>query len=76
MNRSIDAEQVERTLSHLAQLRHQCSPEHIDVLENLRPAWLAADTWDIVLEDFEVQRYSAHASGARASGGRLRLVGR
>ena len=71
MNRSIDAEQVDHTLSHLARLRHQCSPEHMDVLENLRPAWLAEDTWDIVLEDVEVQRYSA-----RARGGRLRLVGR
>lgn len=71
MNMDIDAEQVEHTLSHLAKLRHQCSPEHMDVLENLRPAWLAEDTWDIVLEDFEVQRYRA-----RAGTGRLRLVGR
>ena len=71
MNRSIDAEQVERTLSHLARLRHQCTPEHFDVLENLRPAWLAEDTWEIVLEDVELQLYSARASGTC-----LRLVGR
>lgn len=69
MNRSIDAEQIDRTLSHLAQLRHQCCPEHVDVLDHLRPAWLAADTWDIVLEDIELQRYSA-----RVSDRRLRLV--
>ena len=62
MNMSIDAKQVEQTLSHLAQLRHQCHPEHMDVLESLRPAWLGVDTWDIVLEDFEAQRYGDRAT--------------
>ena len=61
MNMGIDAEQVEHMLSHLAQLRHQCNPEHMDVLESLRPAWLEVNTWDIVLEDFEAQRYSDRA---------------
>lgn len=61
MNTTIDAEQVEHMLSHLARLRHQCNPEHSNVLESLRPAWLGVDTWDIVLEDFEAQRYSERA---------------
>lgn len=70
MEASIDAKQTERVLSHLARLRHHCDQEGLDVLESLRPAWLGADVWDIVLEDLEAQHYRERARVVH-----LRLVG-
>ncbi len=65
MDTAIDAKQTERVLSHLARLMHHRDQEGLDVLESLRPAWLGADAWDIVLEDLEAQRYRERARVAR-----------
>lgn len=65
MDVGIDAKQTERVLSHLARLRHHCDQEHMDVLESLRPAWLGADAWDVVLEDLEAQHYRERARVVR-----------
>jgi hypothetical protein len=70
MDTSVDAKQTERVLSHLARLKHRRDPEGQDLLESLRPAWLAADAWDIVLEDLEAQHYRERARVVH-----LRLVG-
>ncbi|MEO8748203.1 MAG: hypothetical protein ABI379_11205 [Rhodanobacter sp.] len=70
MNVSIDAEQIERVLSHLARLRQQHGQEDLGALESLRPAWLGVNAWDIVLEDLKAQRYRERAHVVR-----LRLVG-
>ncbi len=64
MDRGIDAGQIERVLSHLARLKHRRNPEDMDALDDLRPAWLGLDTWDVVLEDLEVQHFRAHARTA------------
>lgn len=71
MDTSMNAEQVEHMLSHLARLRHRGDRADIDVLENLKPAWLRADAWDILLEDLKAQRYRERAHGVR-----LRLIAR
>ena len=71
MDASIDTEQIERVLSHLARLKHHHGRKDTDVLESLRPAWLAVDAWDVILEDLDAQRYREHARVVR-----LRLVGR
>lgn len=70
MDTGVDAKQTERVLSQLARLKHHCDQEGFDVLESLRPAWLGADAWDIVLEDLEAQRYRERARVVH-----LRLVG-
>jgi hypothetical protein len=70
MDGGIDARQIERVLSHLARLKHRGDQKEGDVLESLRPTWLRADAWDVVLEDLEAQRYHE-----RARVPRLRLVG-
>lgn len=71
MGTKVDAEQIERVLSHLARLRQRHDPADLDVLEGLRPAWLGMDAWDIVLEDLQAQRYRQRAHNVR-----LQLVGR
>lgn len=71
MGTKVDAEQIERVLSHLARLRQRHDAADLDVLEGLRPAWLGMDAWDIVLEDLQAQRYRQRAHSVR-----LRLVGR
>ncbi|HEY9111114.1 MAG TPA: hypothetical protein VIM92_04985 [Rhodanobacteraceae bacterium] len=60
----IDARQIERVLSHLARLQHRRDQEE-DALEDLRPAWLGMDTWDVVLEDLEAQHYKKPVRVAR-----------
>lgn len=65
MDAGIDAGQIERVLSHLARLKHRRNPEDAEVLDDLRPAWLRADTWDVVLEDLEVQHYRERPRTAR-----------
>lgn len=69
MDAGIDARQIERVLSHLARLRHRRGPEDMDALEDLRPAWLGMDAWDVVLEDLEAQHYRERVRVAQ-----LRLV--
>lgn len=61
MNTEIDAGQIERVLSHLARLKHRRNPEDAEVLDDLRPAWLREDAWDVVLEDLETQHYRERA---------------
>ncbi len=63
METGIDAKQIERVLSHLARLRHHHDQE-ADTLEDLRPAWLGMDAWEVVLEDLEAQHYREHARRA------------
>ncbi len=70
MNMLIDAEQIERVLSHLARLRLQREQGDAGALESLRPRWLSASAWDVILEDLQAQRYRERARGVR-----LRLVG-
>lgn len=65
MDAGIDARQIERVLSHLARLRHRRDQEDMDALENLRPAWLGIDAWEVVLEDLEAQHYRERARVAR-----------
>lgn len=65
MDAGIDARQIERVLSHLARLRHRRDQEDMDALENLRPAWLGIDAWEVVLEDLEAQHYRGRARVAR-----------
>lgn len=69
MDEGIDARQTERVLSHLARLKHHGDPQQLDALESLRPAWLTADAWDVVLDELEVQHYRERARVVR-----LRLV--
>jgi hypothetical protein len=69
MDVHVDAKQTERVLSQLARLKHHCGQEGLDVLESLRPTWLGADAWDIVLEDLEAQHYRGRKRIAQ-----LRLV--
>ena len=57
LNTSVDARQIEHVLSHLARLRQLRGPTDLDALDGLRPAWLRPDTWDIVLEDLQAERY-------------------
>lgn len=64
MDAGIDAKQIERVLSHLARLKHRRNPEDTDALDDLRPAWLRADTWDVVLEDLELQHFREHVRPA------------
>ncbi len=70
MDMGIGAEQIERVLNHLARLRQRGGQGDIDLLESLRPAWLGASAWDVVLEDLQAQRYRNPAGRAT-----LRLVG-
>lgn len=70
MDRTIDARQIERVLSHLARLRHCRDWAEADVLESLRPAWMGLDTWEVVLEDLEAQHYKERRRVAQ-----LRSVG-
>lgn len=65
MDAGIDARQIERVLSHLARLRHRRDHEDGDALENLRPAWLGMDAWEIFLEDLEAQHYRERPRAAR-----------
>lgn len=65
MDAGIDARQIERVLSHLARLRHRRDQENMDALENLRPAWLGMDAWEVVLEDLEAQHYKERARVVR-----------
>ena len=69
MDMSLDAEQIEHILSHLARLKHHSADGNVRVLDSLRPAWLGLGAWDIVLEDLESQRYRKHARSVQ-----LRLV--
>lgn len=55
MDTGIDARQIECVLSHLARLRRCRDQESMDALEDLRPAWLGMDVWDMVLEDLNAQ---------------------
>ena len=73
MDAGIDARQIERVLSHLARLQHRRVEEE-DVLDDLRPAWLGLDTWDVVLEDLEAQHYKKPARAPRPQVARLQLV--
>ena len=73
MDAGIDARQIERVLSHLARLQHRRDQEE-DVLDDLRPAWLGLDTWDVVLEDLEAQHYKKPARAPRPQVARLQLV--
>ena len=70
MDTIIDAKETERVLSHLARLRHRRDYAESDTLDSLRPAWLGMDTWDVVLDDLETQRYK---EGVRVA--RLQVVG-
>jgi hypothetical protein len=46
----------------------------MDVLDSLRPSWLARDAWDILLDELETQRYRERPrESARVV--RLQLVG-
>lgn len=65
MDVGIDAAQIERVLSQLARLRHHRDQKQMDVLESLRPSWLGADAWDVVLEDLEAQHYRERARVVR-----------
>lgn len=80
MDIGIDARQTERVLSQLARLRHHCGPEEMDALESLRPAWLGANAWDVVLDDLEAQCYREHAPAPapaeRPRTARLQLIRR
>ena len=69
MDPSINPEQVESVLSHLARLRHHGSPAGTKALESLRPAWLGITAWDMLLEDLDAQRYRERKHAVR-----LRLV--
>lgn len=71
MNAGIDARQIEHVLGQLARLRHgrEQKAEDMDALDNLRPAWLGLDAWEVILEDLEAQHYRARPRVAR-----LRLV--
>ena len=57
MNMRIDAEQIEYTLSYLANLRQRRSHADMETLETLRPAWIGLDAWDMLLDDVRSQRY-------------------
>lgn len=57
MDTEIDAGQIERVLSHLAHLGHRREADDEDALDNLRPAWLKLDAWEVVLEDLTSQYY-------------------
>ncbi|MDE2270360.1 MAG: hypothetical protein KGJ94_00050 [Xanthomonadaceae bacterium] len=57
MDTAIDARQIERVLSHLARLKHRRDQDDRDILDDLRPAWLGMDAWEVVLEDLEAQHY-------------------
>jgi hypothetical protein len=70
MDAVIDAKETERVLSHLARLRHRRDYAESDALDSLRPAWLGMDTWDVVLDDLENQRYKERVRVAR-----LQVVG-
>lgn len=61
MDPGIDAAQTERVLSQLARLRHRGDREEMNALESLRPSWLRADAWDLVLEDLAAQCYRERA---------------
>lgn len=58
MDTKIDAEQVERVLNCLAQRKQsQDLGDAASRLEELRPPWLRAATWDVLLDDLAAQRY-------------------
>ena len=69
MNMRIGAEQIEYTLSYLANLRQRHSHADMEALEALRPAWIGLDAWDMLLDDVRSQRHTGRASRAH-----LRLV--
>ena len=69
MRVSIDAEQIESMLGHLARLSHLRDQEDGNLLESLRPAWLGMAAWEILLEDLKAQRYRQRGHAVR-----LRLV--
>jgi hypothetical protein len=73
MDLGIDAAQTERVLSQLARLRHRGNREEMDVLDSLKPSWLGADAWDIILEDLDAQHYRER-DRERVRVPRLRLV--
>lgn len=76
MDMNIDAEQIERVLSCLAQLRHDRdrNPNEVNVLDRVKPAWVRMDTWDAVLDDLEAQRYRELERAHPRTRPRLQLV--
>ena len=65
MEPGIDARQIEQVLSHLARLQHRRDHADADTLDELKPGWLDLDTWEVVLDDLETQRYQQHTRAPR-----------
>jgi len=71
---NVDAEQIERVLSRLARLWQHHDQDGVNALDSLRPVWLRADAWDVILEDLAAQRCSDPKSPRAPAQPRLRLV--
>lgn len=74
MDTNVDAEQIERVLNRLARLWQHDDHDGMNGLDSLRPAWLRADAWDVILEDLAAQRCPNPGSPRVPAQPRLRLV--
>ncbi|MBN8713054.1 MAG: hypothetical protein J0H50_03645 [Xanthomonadales bacterium] len=74
MDMNVDAEQIERVLSRLARLWQPHDQDAVNALDSLRPAWLKAAAWDVILEDLAAQRCSEVRAPRASARPRLRLV--